>query len=165
MEVLTDSDSPSLISNAEVLALLERKVTKRKEKEARQNDRRRKQRDTKTQHREWIEEKVYEYLQNSPCINVEVSKLDELNSKLTSSKRQRHRADPSSTSSSNSSGVTTSFGLTEAEAIQISNFMPTEPVEIHLMVEELHDRMTESKQEELLQCIASYRKDAGQDET
>jgi DNA-directed RNA polymerase subunit F len=61
--------------------------------------------------------------------------------------------------SSSNHATVTSFGLTEAEAIQIANFMPTEPVEIHLMVEELHNRMTEAKQQELLQCIASYRKD------
>ena len=39
------------------------------------------------------------------------------------------------------------------------NFMPTEPVEIHLMVEELHARMTEPQQEQLLELIRSYRKD------
>lgn len=162
MEVLADSDSPSLISNAEVLALLERKVIKRRLKQQKEN-RRNQRKHTKTQHRDWIEEKVYEYLQNSPCVNADVSRLDELHSKLTSVKRQRNRADPALTSAitppSSAQTTPTSFGLTEAEAIQICNFMPTEPVEIHIMVEELHDRMTESRQEDLLKCIASYRKD------
>ena len=36
------------------------------------------------------------------------------------------------------------------------NFMPSEPVEIHLMVDELHDRMSEAKQEEFLNMIRSY---------
>jgi antitoxin component of MazEF toxin-antitoxin module len=48
--------------------------------------------------------------------------------------------------------------LTEAEALQVINFMPTEPVEIHLMVEEMHTRMSEDRQRELLDLIASYRK-------
>ena len=34
--------------------------------------------------------------------------------------------------------------------------MPTEPVEIHLMVEDLHSRMSETKQEEFLNMIQSY---------
>jgi DNA-directed RNA polymerase subunit F len=161
MEVLIDSDSPILISNAEVMSILDKKVTKRNEN-LKQN--RRKQRETKTQHRDWIEEKVCDYLKNSPCASVDLSKLDELHSKLTSSKRRRQQlAQPAATDIAHqtpSASKTTSFGLTEAEAIQIANFMPTEPVEIHLMVEELHDRMTESNQEELLKCIASYRKDA-----
>ena len=162
MEVLIDSDSPILISNAEVLALLDKKVTKRREKLAMQNQGRRKQRETKTQHREWIEEKVWDYLKKSPCVNVDVSKIDELQSILTSSKRRRQLvSDPTSAVTGTSSKSTnTSFGLTQAEAIQIVNFLPSEPVEIHLMVEELHDRMTEANQEELLKCIAAYRKDA-----
>jgi hypothetical protein len=48
------------------------------------------------------------------------------------------------------------YGVTEAESIQILNLMPTEPVEIHLMVEDLHARMSETKQEELLNMIQSY---------
>mmetsp|Transcript_113615 Transcript_113615/g.317316 ORF Transcript_113615/g.317316 Transcript_113615/m.317316 type:complete len:183 (-) Transcript_113615:32-580(-) len=176
MEVLTDSDSPILVSNAEVMAILDRKVTKRKEKLAKQNERRKKMRETKTQHRDWIEEKVCDYLKNSPCVNVDLSKLDELHSKLTSSKRRRQLpvplVEPAAASSSaavasetlTSTSTTTSFGLTEAEAIQIANFMPTEPVEIHLMVDDLHDRLTEANQEALLNCIAAYRKD-GQEES
>jgi hypothetical protein len=164
MEVLTDSNSPVLISNIEVLRILEKKVVKRQEKLAKFQRRREQQQDTKTQHRDWIEEKVYEYLKKSPCVNVDVSRLDEFHAKLTSSKRRRHSAETTGakttgSSTTPSSSITTSFGLTEAEALQVTNFMPTEPVEIHLMVEELHNRMTEANQEELLKCIASYRTD------
>ena len=158
MEVLTDSNSPVLISNAEVMVILEQKVTGRMKDMSKLNERRRKQRESKARHSDWIEDKVYEYLKSSPCVHANESKLDELHSKLTSSKRQRQSADPTFRPVPSHSSVT-SFGLTEAEAIQIANFMPTEPVEIHLMVEELHNRMTEAKQHELLQCIASYRKE------
>jgi len=167
MEVLTDSDAPILISNAEVMALLEKKVKGRAKELSKLNDRRKKQRESQPRHSDWIEERVYNYLKTSPCIYANRSKLDELHFKLTSSKRLRQSADrlmpgkkTSSRSPSNNnthSVVTSSFGLTEAEAIQIANFMPTEPVEIHLMVEELHTRMTEAKQQELLECIAMYR--------
>jgi DNA-directed RNA polymerase subunit F len=160
MEVLTDSDSPVLISNAEVMTLLEKKLKERKKEMAKLNDKKRKQRESKARHSDWIEEKVYDYLKTCPCVHADVSKLDELHSRLTSSKRQRQSANRTVPAESSSNHATvTSFGLTEAEAIQIANFMPTEPVEIHLMVEELHNRMTEAKQQELLQCIASYRKD------
>ena len=52
--------------------------------------------------------------------------------------------------------ITASCCVTEAESIQILNLMPTEPVEIHLMVEDLHSRMSETKQEEFLNMIQSY---------
>ena len=160
MEVLTDSNSPVLISNAEVMVLLEKKVAGRTKEMSKLNERRRKQRESNARHSDWIEDKVYEYLKSSPCVHANVSKLDQLHSRLTSSKRQRQSADPTLRADTMSSHASvTSFGLTEAEAIQIANFMPTEPVEIHLMVEELHNRMTEAKQHELLQCIASYRQE------
>lgn len=164
MEVLTDSDSsPVLISNAEVLKLLKEKLAERQE-----NEKKQRKHVTKYAHRDWIEEKVFAYLQTTPCIHMDPSKLSELTSKLTSSKRLSHGTSPSSPSTAateeNAAIKTTGFGLTGAEALQIVNFMPTEPVEIHLMVEELHSRMSESRQEELLQLVASYRQDGNNTE-
>jgi hypothetical protein len=52
--------------------------------------------------------------------------------------------------------ATTGFGLTQAEAIQCLNLVPTEPVEIHLLVEDLSGRMSDRQQEELLDFISSY---------
>eukprot|EP00555_Chaetoceros_dichaeta_P010067 CAMPEP_0198264812 /NCGR_PEP_ID=MMETSP1447-20131203/17861_1 /TAXON_ID=420782 /ORGANISM="Chaetoceros dichaeta, Strain CCMP1751" /LENGTH=200 /DNA_ID=CAMNT_0043953917 /DNA_START=66 /DNA_END=665 /DNA_ORIENTATION=+ len=44
------------------------------------------------------------------------------------------------------------YGLTDAETLQILNHLPiTEPVEIHLMIEDLSSRLDEDKQTELLQ--------------
>ena len=65
-----------------------------------------------------------------------------------SSKKQQHDG--------KSSSRTTGFGLTEAESLQVLNFMPQEKVEIHLMVEELHARMSEERQDELLELIKSH---------
>ena len=42
--------------------------------------------------------------------------------------------------------------------------MPKESVEIHLMINELQSRMSEERQEELLQLIESYRSSSGQAE-
>ena len=191
MEVLTDSDTPTLISNAEVLKLLQKNISKRKEIEAQQElklqkqQRRRKRKEkedkkkSKYAHRDWIEEHVHDYLKMTPCVAIKgPSQQEELKSKLMSSKRQQQQQSSSSSSSlsknvsdvkqqeendlgSSSTGdpKVTGFGLTQAETLQILNFMPTEPVEIHLMVEELHARMTEPRQEELLELIRSYRND------
>jgi tRNA A37 methylthiotransferase MiaB len=53
------------------------------------------------------------------------------------------------------------FDLTALETMQILNFMPTELVELFLIVEELPDRMNEERQQELLQLISSFRTDSG----
>jgi hypothetical protein len=146
MEVLNNSDSPVLISNAEVLKMLNESITERKEKDGNQKKRRRNH-TSKFQHLEWIEDHVQEYLHSTPCVQVDTSQVTELKSKFMASKK--------------SSVKTTGFALTEAESIQLLNFMPQEPVEIHLMVEELHARMSEKRQEDLLELIGSYRKDTG----
>jgi len=60
--------------------------------------------------------------------------------------------------------VPTGFNLTEAEALQIMNMMPSQPVEIHLMVDELQSRMSEEEQEEFLDFISSYTKESNDDD-
>jgi hypothetical protein len=153
VEVLTDSDSPVLISNAEVMEMLNEKITTRNEKEAKQK-RWRKQ-SNKNAHRDWIEEHVHDYLQTTPCVNIETSKLEELKSKLMTPKIKQPTGQITKM---------TGFCLTEAESIQLLNFMPREPVEIHLMVEELHARMSEKRQEELLELIRSNMKEGQTDQ-
>jgi hypothetical protein len=130
----------------------------------------------KFDHRDWIQEHVLEYLKSTPCVNIPTSKLNELKLKCTSKglslssssltitkkKRQTVSGDPAVSSPKplpskrKSSSSSPGYGLTEAEAVQILNFMPQEPVEIHLMIENLHDRMSETKQEEFLEMIRSY---------
>ena len=131
---------------------------------------------SKFEHRDWIQEHVLEYLKSTPCVNIPTSKLKELKSKCMStsnSTKKKRRSlskdateDPAAsllspttaqtpaTTESTSSNI--GYGLTEAEAIQILNFMPQEPVEIHLMIEDLHARMSETKQGEFLDMIRSY---------
>lgn len=48
------------------------------------------------------------------------------------------------------------YGLTDAETLQILNHFPTEPVELHLMIEDLSNRIDEDRQNELLQLISQY---------
>ena len=139
MEVLEKDQV--LLSNSEVMAMLKKSLEERKEKETRQKRK-------KYNHRDWIEEHVFEYLQKSPCAMLDVSTQNDFKSILTSSKKQ--------SSADGESKKMTGFGLTEAEAVQVLNFMPKEKVEIHLMIEELHARMPEARQEELLEFIQNH---------
>jgi len=144
-----------------------------------------KPRKSRFQHRDWIQQHVLEYLKGTPCVNIPTSKLSELkqrccgigtktntNQESSSSahkslpRKKRKVGDTNNNTNNNTnnhsppksprSPAPESYGLTEAEALQVLNFMPQEMVEIHLMVEDLHDRMSEPKQEEFLQMIRSY---------
>lgn len=159
MEILTNSSSPTLISNKEVLDTLKKNETERLEHESKR--RKAKKGKSRFQHRDWIEGKVIEYLNTTPCAHLkDFSSMQGLQEKLISSKQQRTSSAEDKATGSTSTG----FGLTDAEALQIVNFMPTEPVEIHLMIEELHARMSEPRQEELIQVIKSYRSDIADSE-
>ena len=132
--VKEDPETPVLISNAEVLEILQKNLAERTTQRR------------SHQHRDWIEAQVVEYLQSTPCVRVDPERRKELQSILQSSKKVM----------AGTTVKTTGFALTEAESLQIVNSMPTEPVEIHLLVEELQSRMTERQQEELLAVIGSY---------
>jgi len=177
MEVLTDSKSrtPVLIPNTNIMKMLEKEVQENKKRMAKEASSPKNQRrnnlhnnnnKNKFEHRDWIQEQVLDYLKSTPCVNIPISKLNELKSKCMSVRtkqrsplKSQQDSQPDTTTTMSSATAmerTTGYGLTEAEAIQIVNFMPTEPVEIHLMVEDLHARMSEAKQEEFLDLIKSY---------
>jgi hypothetical protein len=140
-------ETPVLISNAEVMELLQENLAAREKEQSSNSGSYRNKRSNLYTHRDWIEQNVYEYLQPTPCGQIEKSRRNEFQNALRSNKKQ----------ATATSATTTGFDLTEAESLQILNFMPTEPVEIHLMIEELHARMTEKQQEGLLEFIASYK--------
>jgi len=177
MEVLTDSKSrtPVLLPNTNIMKMLEKEVRENKKRMAKEASSPKNQRrnnlhtnknKNKFEHRDWIQEQVLDYLKSTPCVNIPISKLNELKSKCMSVRtkqrsplKSQQDSQPDTTTTMSSATAmerTTGYGLTEAEAIQIVNFMPTEPVEIHLMVEDLHARMSEAKQEEFLDLIKSY---------
>jgi hypothetical protein len=150
-----EAETPVLISNAEVMELLQENLASRATKQSGSGSSSggssssyRNKRSNLYHHRDWIEKHVYEYLQPTPCGQIEKSRRPEFQNALRSNKKQ---------AATTTSAITTGFDLTEAESLQILNFMPTEPVEIHLMIEELHARMTEKQQDGLLEFIASYR--------
>ena len=92
MEVLTDSKSstPVLLPNAKLMQLLEKDVKNNKarlaiagKKQMGRKNRTDKDRKVKNkfEHRDWIQEHVLEYLKGTPCVNLPISKLDELKKK------------------------------------------------------------------------------------
>jgi hypothetical protein len=159
MEVLAKKDksaSPFLLSNAEVLDMLRPRVQDRKDKETRRYNN---PSNTKYRHRDLIEDSVVEFLENTPCVSLDSSKRKNLQNLLMTTNRKA--------SGKNKKSATTGFGLTDAESLQILNYMPQEKVEIHLMVEELHTRMTDERQDELLTLIQSHvvhKEDANEQE-
>lgn len=92
------------------------------------------QRKAKVHHVDWIQQHVQEYLNKTPCAHIR--QRDEMPTLV-----QKLKED---------------FGLTDAETLQILNFMPRESVEIHLIIQDLPSRLTEEKQEEVLTLIGSY---------
>jgi len=132
-------ETPLLISNIQVMDILSEKL------EARGSDQRK--RTNRFRNRNWIEENVHAYLKATPCVLLDKSRRQELQTALQSSKQ----------GIIGSESARQGFNLTEAESLQILNFMPTEPVEIHLMIEELHARMSEKEQDELLEMVGTYK--------
>jgi RNA polymerase Rpb4 len=52
--------------------------------------------------------------------------------------------------------IATGFGLARSEALQILNFMPSEAVELHLMIDDLDSRFSTKQQDGLLDAISRY---------
>lgn len=157
-----DAESPTLISNMEVMQLLKKNIDERsKQNRKKKNNKRNKL----FRDRDWVEGEVHKYLESTPCVKLDPDKREEFYSKLKGSKKLRRSAESPNGSSSYAmdqgnqeqpQSSATGFNLTEAEALQIMNMMPSEPVEIHLMVDELQSRMSETRQEEFLSCISAY---------
>lgn len=168
MEVLIDSKSstPVLLPNADLLEMLEKDVKENKKQFAKlaRKQKGKKNHKSKFEHRDWIQEHVLEYLKETPCVNIPTSKLKEFKSKCmkgsmappSPSRKKRRSLSDVTAPTDNTKASSPNYGLTEAETIQVLNFMPQELVEIHLMVEDLHDRMSEARQEEFLEMIKSY---------
>lgn len=147
-----DQETPVLISNVQVMDLLHNQLQARNSKPDNNHSSRRRGAD-RFRNRNWVEESVHAYLKKAPCTLLDKTRRTQLQAALVGTKKHFTPPDPVSGATRKTAG----FSLTEAESLQIINFMPTEPVEIHLMIEELHARMTEKEQEELLEVIASYK--------
>ena len=134
METLNTDKPPDLVTNIEVMQILEEIIAARQEaKKAAKGG-------TTLRQRDWIEEKVLEYLKSTPCVQAVPDKMPQLVKRLRGRPKE-------------------GFGLTDAETLQVLNFLPRESVEIHLMIDDLQGRMSDERQEELLTLVASCLKD------
>ncbi len=157
MEVLKSGDVPALVTNIEVMNILSKRIENRQEEGSiAANDIHMKKTNPKLRHRDFIEEKVLEYLQTTPCANVELQRMPELISKLNGWNVDSVNETVKSDGDTESIETTTGYRLMDAEILQILNLMPTEKVEAHLMIEQLENRMDDHRQDQLLQLISEY---------
>jgi hypothetical protein len=173
METLKSGDAPALLTNIEVMEILQKRWTSRPsvQDETTTNPQKQKKKNNSLRHAEFIEREVYKYLESSSCskLNIEdmptfISKLKQKKDADTNAKDRKeeeydvttNQNDDNNVKDKNSQENRTKYGLTNAEILQILNLMPTELVEAHLIVEELHTRLSEEEQEELLQLIRDY---------
>lgn len=167
-----DSESPTLISNLEVMQLLQKNIEERAKKDGQKKVKKRPNKQFR--HRDWVEAEVHRYLESTPCGKLDPDRREEFYSKLKGNKKIRQKSASVASKQEDSTSleeqqqqqaqhndtaavsVKTGYNLTEAEALQIMNNMPSEPVEIHLMIDELQSRMSEERQEHFLEFIRSY---------
>lgn len=164
METLTNSDTPTLVTNLEVMHILAERIENRDAEQSDKHQNSKRRQHPKLKHRDWIEDEVYAYLQQTPSANLDPKRMPQLvatlrGKKIPTTNSPKKSDNGEKNGNKNKPETPTSdesFGLTDAETLQILNLLPREPVEIHLMIEELHSRMTDEKRDELLQIIASY---------
>lgn len=165
------SATPILLSNAQVAEMLQARIDARCLRNAREAASEQQQQQTQTataaaaaattksssrrrallhRHRDWIESHVVQYVaqQQQQLSSTDNSSGAPLPRRLVLSVEQSVALQERITAPR--------FGLTEAEALQVLNLVPTRPVELHLIVQDLHDRLTARRQEELLQVVREH---------
>jgi hypothetical protein len=137
----------------------------------------------KLRHRDYIEKSVFEYISSGPCKNVDVHQMPTLVSTLRGRRRRetnrqtikailKEEEQEEERNSIKTEEITLQqtqqqepnidqgkddgYGLTDAETLQILNHLPTEPVEMHLMIEDLANRLDENEQNDLLELIKKH---------
>ena len=181
METLKTGQVPALVTNIEVMHILEESLESRKSDSNEVDDPKtqvQKRRANQFQHRDFIEDTVYNYLHYTPCSQTNIEKMPELVRILKKSRQKKTKLKKEETAENDEicEPVVTSssiqqtnpdeneelqeycegFGLTDSETLQILNHMPKEVVDIHLLIEDLPNRFSDEQQEELLKVIAKY---------
>ena len=157
---MKSGDAPSLISNLEVMQLLQERIAERQAKQPGiakgGNDGEKKIRKGPCQNRDWIEQTVLDHLESSPAggPGAKVEEVPKLAERL-----RRDPAGGASTSTKNGDKYPPGYGLTDAETLQLLNHLPTSLVELHLLIEDIDQREAlddEEKQMGLLRLISEY---------
>ena len=184
MEIIKTGDVPALISNVEVMKLIQKNIeshNKQEEQDAEMEDttigakeeymsakiwqkQELKQKGrNKLKQKKWMEEQVLEYIEETPCTNVDFDALPNMVKRLRAPKPKKKNIEKDKSSLSSSSADMTkikddedNFGLTDAETLQILNLMPQELVEYHLIIEDISSRMSDDRQNELIEIVKQY---------
>jgi hypothetical protein len=165
MEVLKSGDVPALVTNIEVMNILSKRIERRHEDAtaSEENDVNENKGNPKLRHRDFIEEKLLEYLHTTPCANVNIQQMPTLISKLMGGSSTNETAEYIEAEGNGEDVEPKHFddcgegyNLMDAEILQILNLMPTEKVESHLMIEQLENRLDDDRQDQMLQLISEY---------
>mmetsp|Transcript_12585 Transcript_12585/g.21397 ORF Transcript_12585/g.21397 Transcript_12585/m.21397 type:complete len:184 (+) Transcript_12585:67-618(+) len=153
-----DSHAPALLTNLEVMELLQERVAIREASSSDGNNNNKLP--SLFQARDWIEQTVFDYLNSSPAGSSEV-KLDDMPKLVKTLRREPSATIAASDADDNkldeSSDVVQGYGLTTAETLQVLNHLPTSLVELHLLIEDLEKRIPEEeKQMEFLRLLSQY---------
>mmetsp|Transcript_35449 Transcript_35449/g.72489 ORF Transcript_35449/g.72489 Transcript_35449/m.72489 type:complete len:183 (+) Transcript_35449:67-615(+) len=152
-----DSHAPALLTNLEVMELLQERVAIR-EASSSSDGNNNNNKLPSFQSRDWIEQTVFDYLNSSPAGSSEV-KLDDMPKLVKTLRREPSAtiADADNNKLDESSDVVQGYGLTTAETLQVLNHLPTSLVELHLLIEDLEKRIPEEeKQMEFLRLLSQY---------
>mmetsp|Transcript_35029 Transcript_35029/g.74736 ORF Transcript_35029/g.74736 Transcript_35029/m.74736 type:complete len:188 (+) Transcript_35029:240-803(+) len=158
MEVLKSGDAPALVSNMEVMQLLQERMAERQSQEKAGEES--SNRKSPFQNRDWIEQTVLNHIQSSPVGGPDV-KLDEMPKLVERLRRRPGAASASSSDSQNDDDEEgpSGYGLTNAETLQVINHLPTSLVEVHLLIEDIEKRENlddEDKQTQLLRLVSKF---------
>ena len=156
-----DSNTPALLTNLEVMELLQERLTAR---DASSSDGNHKKMPS-FRSRDWIEQTIFDYLKASPAGSSDV-KLDDMPKLIKTLRREPSSSGSTATSSTDADENMKSdenddklhgYGLTTAETLQVLNHLPTSLVELHLLIEDLEKRIPdEEKQMEFLRLLSQY---------
>jgi hypothetical protein len=138
-------DSPRLISNLEVLEILRQHPPHQPQRK-------------RFVLANAVAKQVEDYLQGTPCVRIQAENCQEIVQKLRSHRKKRKLPKENGGGDDDlvNMEVSTGFGLTHAEAVQCLNIVPTERVELHLLVDDVPGRFSETQQDDLLEVMKSY---------
>mmetsp|Transcript_10034 Transcript_10034/g.18016 ORF Transcript_10034/g.18016 Transcript_10034/m.18016 type:complete len:202 (-) Transcript_10034:248-853(-) len=171
MEVLKSGDAPSLVSNLEVMQLLQERMDARQSQEqdavnAKGTAAEEPIKKNTFQNRDWIEQTVLNHLESSPVGGPDV-KLEDM-PKLVEQLRRDPGAASMTTSVKDEMDLqnddeeqSPGYGLTNAETLQMLNHLPTSLVEVHLLIEDIEKREHLDEEEKQLQFLRLVSKFSG----